>query len=382
MSYLILAVILLLLPDVYIWAVFVRGGNVAWSVLYWLPQTATFAILIVGMTGHYQEWLMKLFFILLLCVAAPKLLFAVLSLAGRGIGLFVPHAATVGNAAGAIVALTAFGMAVYGFTAGWKRLTVRERTVASSAIPAAFDGYRIVHLSDLHVGTYAPTPETVERMVRMVNDLRPDAIFFTGDLVNSDPEELDPFMETLSHLKAPDGVFSVLGNHDYCTYRSYDTPGGAARSLEEMKRRERQMGWQLLLNEHRIVRRGADSVAVVGVENDGTPPFPSLGDLPKATAGLPAGIYKILLSHDPTHWRRAVLPSTDIQLTLSGHTHAAQMRIGRFSPSAWLYREWEGMYAEGDRQLHVSAGTGGIMPFRFGAWPEIDLITLASENNR
>ena len=139
---------------------------------------------------------------------------------------------------------------------------------------------------------------------------------------------------------------------------------------------ERSAGMDLLLNENRIIRHGCDSIALIGVENDGRPPFPERGDLTKAQTGLPSGIFKVLMSHDPTHWRRKVLPDTDIDLTLSGHTHAMQFRIGNFSPSMFLYHEWGGLYSEGERRLFVSTGTGGNIAYRWGAWPEIDVLVL------
>ena len=132
----------------------------------------------------------------------------------------------------------------------------------------------------------------------------------------------------------------------------------------------------LLMNENRIIHNGCDSIALIGVENDGLPPFPERGDLMKAQKGLPDGIFKILMSHDPTHWHRKVLPDTDIDLTLSGHTHAMQLKIGNFSPSMFVYPEWGGLYTDGARLLYVSTGTGGNIAFRWGAWPEIDVITL------
>ena len=212
--------------------------------------------------------------------------------------------------------------------------------------------------------------------MKEVNDLHPDLIVFTGDLVNSSADELDNFMEILPQLRAKDGVYSILGNHDYCEYHHYDTPDGARSNLREVIRRERGFGWDVLLNEHRFIHRGTDSIAIIGVENEGKPPFPSFADLPKAMKGVSDDVYKILLSHDPSHWRREVLPETDIQLTLSGHTHAMQLMIGNFSPAQWAYREWGGAYQEDKHMLYVSLGIGGTVPFRFGAWPEINVITL------
>lgn len=218
----------------------------------------------------------------------------------------------------------------------------------------------------------------------------------------------------LSSLRARDGVFSVVGNHDYCEYHDYAAADGAARAFAEVVRRERVMGWRVLMDSSAVITRPAvsdngeperrqDSIYVVGVEHCGKPPFGSRGDLQKALYGVPpvffsadsaavglagsdtvhsSSPFKILLSHDPSHWRLEVLRNSDIQLTLSGHTHAMQFRIGRFSPSRWMYREWYGVYREpaadstGARVLNVSAGIGGSFPFRIGAWPEVVVITL------
>lgn len=375
--FLVVFILLLLLPDLYIWFAFVRETAPAcWSTAYWLPTALAFAAAGAWVAGCHQEWLIKLFFGLLLCIAVPKLLFTVISLAGRGIGSFVPYASTVGNITGIVVGAATCAAFVYGFTHGWKRLEVKEVALASSRLPAAFDGYRIVQLSDLHLGTFGSDTGFVRELVGRVNALQPDMIVFTGDLVNNSPGELDPFLEILPQLKAPDGVFSILGNHDYCTYRHYDTADGAARSLAELKRLQRSFGWNLLLNGNRMIRRGPDSIVLIGVENDGRPPFPSRGDLTEATEGIPDDAFKILLSHDPSHWRREVLPATDIDLTLSGHTHAMQLMIGGFSPARWSYPEWGGLYRHGEQTLYVSLGAGGTVPFRFGAWPEINVITL------
>lgn len=378
--FLVLFILLLLLPDLYIWLSFVRSAvSTFWNIAYWVPSLLAVSALVAWIVGSHQDWLMKLFFGILLCVAAPKLFFSIVSLAGRGVGLALPYAATVGNVAGIAVAAATCVAFAYGFARGWKRLEVKEVTITSADLPASFDGYRLVQLSDLHVGTFGIDTAYLRELVERVNDLRPDLVVFTGDLVNSSADELDPFMGILPHLKARDGVFSILGNHDYCTYRRYDTADGAARNLAELKRREQGFGWDLLLNENRTIRRGTDSIALIGVENDSRPPFPSRGDLRKAMERVPERAFKILLSHDPTHWRREVLSKTDIQLTLSGHTHAMQLMIGHFSPARWAYPEWGGIYRDGDRTLYVSIGAGGTVPFRFGAWPEINVITLQSD---
>lgn len=377
LSFLILFILLLLLPDFYIWMAFVRGNVPLYlSLAYWIPSALALAALIAATAWQYHDWLMKLFFGVLLCIAVPKLLFTLLSLTGRAVGVLVPQAVTAGNAVGITVAIVCCVAFAYGFLKGWKRLETKELTFSSSALPGSFDGYRIVHISDLHLGTYGDRGRFISRLITRIDSLHPDLIVFTGDLVNTSASELDPYMGLLPRLKATDGVFSILGNHDYCEYNRYDSADGASRNLAEVIRRERGFGWQLLLNEHRLIRRGEDAIAVIGVENDSRPPFPAKGDLKKAMQGIPDGLFTILLSHDPTHWRREVLSATDVHLTLSGHTHAMQLKVGGFSPSSWSYPEWGGLYREGERALYVSLGVGGTVPFRFGAWPEITLITL------
>lgn len=376
----ILFLLLLVLPDLYIWFAFVRSiAPPVWSAAYWIPTAAACLAIVGWLAGSHSEWMIRLFFGLLMCIAVPKALFTVVSLVGRAFGRFVPGAGNIGNGLGLLLAVVVGGAFVYGLTRGWKRLQVKETAIVSTDLPAAFDGYRIVQLSDLHIGTFGGDTAYIRQLVERVNTLQPDLIVFTGDLVNASADELDPFGPILSQLRAPDGVFSILGNHDYCTYRRYDTVDGAARNLDDLKRRQRAFGWDLLLNEHRTIRRDTDSIALVGVENAGRPPFPSRGDLSRALQGIDGGTYKILLSHDPSHWRREVLPASDVQLTLSGHTHGMQLMIGNFSPVRWSYPEWGGLYREDEQQLFVSLGAGGTIPFRFGAWPEINLLTLRRE---
>ena len=328
--------------------------------------------------------------------------------AGRG-ALFIFVGATVGNmgsivnpySIGAAVAaignpelslgtgiamrLLLFAVMGCGVTFGPSYLQVRHADFPSSDLPGSFDGYRIVQLSDFHLTSFRNRPRLVEKIVRRVMEQQPDMIVFTGDLVSTSADELDGFEEMLSRLHAPDGVYSILGNHDYMTYARYLTPQEQTQELEDLKARQRGMGWDLLLNEHRIIRQGGDSIVLVGVENDGKPPFPERGDLKKALGEIPGygradslpPVFKVLLSHDPSHWRRKVLPQTDIQLTLSGHTHGMQFMLFGWSPSEYLYPEWKHMYREKGRGLYVSLGLGGaLIPFRFGAWPEINVITL------
>ena len=438
--------LLVILPDLYIRLVCLRGVDLGWWALpFWAPLAFFIVLLVTHFAGGAQPFVFKGMVAALLCFTVPKLIFCIFSLLGRGTGLIAGSEVLRGglhtgfDVAGIVVAGCFLLSAVYGLVYGPRRLVVREENLAFKDLPASFDGYRIVHLSDLHVGGYAAAG-MMEKLVSTVNGLDADMIAFTGDLVNSSPSELDTAVTAaLSSMRARDGVFSVVGNHDYCEYHDYSAADGAARAFAEVVRREREMGWKVLLDSSAVIVRPAvrtgqeqdigrkeDSIYVIGVEHCGRPPFGSRGDLQKALAGVPpvfflpdagsartassslgqdssslgldslsmraASPFKILLSHDPSHWRMEVLPQSDIQLTLSGHTHAMQFRIGRFSPSRWMYREWYGIYRKSSagtstdaaagvsvpdaRILNISAGLGGSFPFRLGAWPEIVVITL------
>lgn len=373
----LLLVILLVLPALYIDRKLIHGRLQRW--LLWTPNVllalVTLWFVLFEGFGDAEVFWKGLYLIVLLAVTVPEAVFALISLAGRASRRPVVRRAA--NGFGLVVALLLCGAMLYGYAFGAYALKVREASYASPDLPAAFDGYRIVQVSDLHVGTFASHPEAVRRVVEAVNAQHPDLIVFTGDLVNYHAEELIPFGSELARLRARDGVVSILGNHDYMSY--HDWPSEAARqaNLAQLVRRQRNMGWQLLLNDNVVVRRGADSIAIVGVENDGLPPFPQRGDLTQAQRGVEQAGFKVLLSHDPTHWRRCVLSTTDIDLTLSGHTHGMQLKIGGFSPASWFYDEWGGFYYDGGRALHVSLGAGEVlMPFRLGAWPEVNVITL------
>ena len=316
------------------------------------------------------------YLVALLCITVPKVLFVVSDVLLRLCGLRSAHSLRIRSVTALSVAGLGLGYLLYGALWGKEDFRVRQVTFTSPDLPAAFDGYRLLQLSDIHIGSWGNDDAAIRRAVRLCNDQRPDAIVFTGDLVNSRATELAPFLTALSQLQAPDGVYSVLGNHDYGTYARWSSPREQAANLDTLKRLERQLGWRLLLNEHHCLHRGSDSIVVAGVENSGRPPFPDRGDLRRALQGT-NGRFRILLSHDPTHWRREVLPRTDVQLTLSGHTHDMQVSLFGFSVSRWIYPEHRGLYLEGGRALYVNIGLGYVLfPLRLGAWPEITVITL------
>jgi predicted MPP superfamily phosphohydrolase len=317
-----------------------------------------------------------LLMLLIIAVYLPKIVYTLVSIPFRIASHFRKSIGKIGNVVATTLSVIFFCCMVYGLTYGWRQITVKKVTVSSDRLPDAFDGYRIVQLSDLHLGTFRYSPDFISDVVTRVNWLHPDMICFTGDIVNLRAGEMERFTDVLSELSAPDGVYSIMGNHDYCEYYDFDSPDGAMHDVELIVQMERAMGWHLLLNAHTNIVRGCDSIALVGVENCGEPPFKSYSNLPKALHNLPVNEYKVLLSHNPVHWRKEVLDGSNVDLMLAGHTHAMQFRIGRFSPSVLRYKEWGGLYTEAQRSLYVNTGTGGNFLFRFGAWPEITVITL------
>ena len=252
----------------------------------------------------------------------------------------------------------------------------RKLELSFADLPAAFDGYRIVHISDIHSRSFRLRPSAIQRAMDKVNSLNPDIVAFTGDLITISPDELDITAPALSRITAPDGVLSILGNHDYCTHLGGTIGKPDAQGLAELISRERALGWNLLLNESTVVTRSGDSIVFVGVEN--TSParfFPSTGDLSKASAGTD-GTFRILLTHDPQHWDSEVL-GRGYPLTLSGHTHSAQISLFGWSPGSLMFRRLRGLYKEGSEFLYVNIGLGETAyPARIGAIPEITLITL------
>ena len=276
--------------------------------------------------------------------------------------------------------LIIWGTIAYGVFIGFEELEVRQVEYVSSELPLAFDGYRIVQFSDAHVGTFKNSRKwMMKRAVDVMNAQQADAIVFTGDLQNLHPEELEQHIPVLSRLHAHDGVFSILGNHDYSIYVDVDS---VTREQYNMKTQQlfRQTGWTLLMNEHRVIRRGADSIVIAGMENWGSKlRMPRRGDVGKTLEGVNDSAFVVMLSHDPTAWREKILPECRAQLTLSGHTHGGQFSLFGWSPVAWSYDEWEGTTYEGERALHVSTGLGGLIPFRLGMPAEIVVITLRSK---
>ena len=375
----------LLLPDLYIYFVYIvrRTKNTLLRLSYWIPTLLLVILYVYFMylTGdnamsHHALGIGRLAIALML-FATPKTLFMLCSFIGILVHTLLKRCPTRPfTLVGIVLALYSFGCIAYGSFFGITRFEVKEVEYSSPRLPDGFDGYRIVQLSDIHIGSWQGRQKSIQKLVDMANGQKADLIVFTGDLVNQQSHELDAFAPILSQLHAPDGVYSILGNHDYGTYYRWKSPKEESANLDYLLRQEGAMGWTMLNNDHAIVRHNGDSIALIGVENDGEPPFSQFADLPKAIRGTD-GMFKILLSHNPTHWRREVLPRSDIDLMLAGHTHAMQGIFFGHSLAELMYPEWGGMYTEDGRSLYVNIGIGYVgLPFRFGAWPEITVITL------
>jgi uncharacterized protein len=259
---------------------------------------------------------------------------------------------------------------------------VKKFSLQFNSLPQAFKGLRLVQVSDIHSGSFN-NKDAVLKGVQKILDLKPDVILFTGDLVNNKASEMHDYVDVFNRLRAPMGVYSILGNHDYGDYEQWESREHKAQNLERLKQIHGELGWRLLMNEHVIFERGEDKIAIIGIENwSAKARFPKYGKLPEAHAGTQDVPFKILMSHDPSHWDAEVRPQfPDIDLMLAGHTHGMQFGVElpwfKWSPVQYVYKQWAGLYEEKDQKLYVNRGFGFIgYPGRVGILPEITMIEL------
>ncbi|GAA4442395.1 metallophosphoesterase [Pontibacter saemangeumensis] len=283
---------------------------------------------------------------------------------------------------GLLVAAVPFTAFIYGMVKGAYDYQVKRITLKFPNLPQAFDGYKILQISDLHTGSFNST-EPLQEAVKLINRQEADLVFFTGDLVNNMAVEVQQHIGTLKEIKARAGVFSVLGNHDYGDYVSWPSPEAKRENLRTLIESHGRMGWQILMNEHRIIEKDGEKIAVLGVENWGNRAgFPKYGRLEQAYAGTEDSPFKVLLSHDPSHWDGEINPKyNDIDLTLSGHTHGMQFGVNipgwKWSPVQYVYKQWAGLYKNGRQHLYVNTGLGFLgYPGRVGFLPEITVFEL------
>lgn len=360
--YIVVMSVLAFLPDFWLWHIGVSEWPLLLAILWWVPSLLLVLAEVGLQMGSFHKLSVRVLFTTILFSAFPKVVFILFD-------AFLPWFFAL------IPALGVMGWFAFGFIEGWKRLELKHITFTSPDLPPYFDGYRLVQITDFHLGSFPPGNDFVQKVVDATNNEEPDMILFTGDLVNNQASEVEPYLDTLGQLHAPDGIYSIWGNHDYCEYGNNHSIGALKRNRRMLYGYQESLGWHQLMNEHHVVSHGMASIAVIGVENPGQPPFTNRSNLKKAMKGLNPDMFKILLSHDPHHWRREVV-GKKIQLTLAGHTHAGQLKIGKWTPARMAFKEWGGAYRIGEQMLYVSSGIGGSFPFRLGAWPELTVITL------
>lgn len=360
--YIVVMSVLAFLPDFWLWHIGVSEWPLLLAILWWVPSLLLVLAEVGLQMGFFHKLSVRVLFTTILFSAFPKVVFILFN-------AFLPWFFAL------IPALGVMGWFAFGFIEGWKRLELKHITFTSPDLPPYFDGYRLVQITDFHLGSFPPGNDFVQKVVDATNNEEPDMILFTGDLVNNQASEVEPYLDTLGQLHASDGIYSIWGNHDYCEYGNNHSIGALKRNRRMLYGYQESLGWHQLMNEHHVVSHGMSSIAVIGVENPGQPPFTNRSNLKKAMKGLNPDMFKILLSHDPHHWRREVV-GKKIQLTLAGHTHAGQLKIGKWTPARMAFKEWGGAYRIGEQMLYVSSGIGGSFPFRLGAWPELTVITL------
>lgn len=295
---------------------------------------------------------------------------------------FIPSRRTFISYLAMGLAVLPFGALLYGIFKGRYDYRVLSYELEFEDLPDAFDGYQITQISDIHAGSLNGI-DKVSYAVDLINAQKSDVIMFTGDLVNNKADEMNPWIEQFSKLKANDGTYSVLGNHDYGDYVQWANDHSKIRNFENLIKTHENLGFKLLRNEHTFLKKGADKIALIGVENWGRGGFKKAGDLTKASEGLSKLDFRILLSHDPSHWEDVVIDDDEhYHLTLSGHTHGMQFGIEipgwiKWSPVKWRYKYWAGIYKEKNQFINVNRGFGVLgYPGRVGIWPEISVIKL------
>ncbi len=405
---LLIAFALLLLIDIYFYQA-VLAVTKSWSPLwrqvgrigFWIPTGLSFAALIWWqvadpytisanvrnwiITGVFATYFSKLIGIIFLLMDDIQRLVRWVAqlfqrkseaLPGEPItrSQFLTQAAVIASA-------VPFGAMVYGIVSGAHDYRVRKVTVKLPNLPKSFDGLRIAQLSDIHSGSFF-NKSAVKGGVEMVLNEKPDLIFFTGDLVNNESVEVKDYINVFDKLKAPLGVFSVTGNHDYGDYKSWTTKEAKQQNFKDLIEAHRLLGFDLLMNEHRFIEQGGEKLAILGIENWGGGGFAKYGKLDKSYADTNDAAVKLLLSHDPSHWDAQVRPTyKDIDIAFAGHTHGFQfgVELGDFkwSPSQYAYKQWAGLYTEGNQHLYVNRGFGYLgYPGRIGMPPEITIMEL------
>ena len=387
-----LFLLLVILPDVYLDLHYWRHRfSMTRRIIYWVPTA-----ILVGLTlklTYEPEFipesttLLYTYLMMIGLITAPKWAYVLCSAIGLAASKLVrlirgkhrrKKPKNYGNLVGAIATVLIWYVVLYGAFIGFEKLEINHQTYSSPELPKEFDGYKIVMFSDAHVGTMKGDRQwMLKRAVDAMNAQNADMIVFTGDLQNVKPEDIYEHTELLSSLHAKDGVYSILGNHDYDKYM-HPIAERDPQPCKETIALEKRMGWKLLMNEHKTIRRGKSEITIAGMEDDSNRKgYPYHGDVKKAIGNAKGFI--IMLQHDPAIWRLMILPDKRAQLTLSGHTHNMQFSLFGWSPMSVLGKEINGWYKEGNQSLFVTAGLGALIPWRFGATGEIVVLELKNQ---
>ncbi|MEZ7917654.1 MAG: metallophosphoesterase [Patiriisocius sp.] len=400
----IIPIVLYILIDIYAFqAIKTISKNHFIHGVYVLSSVAILVFFIYAITSPDARTNPKMMYVygLFLALFVPKIIAVVVMFGEDVIRVFVGVFYKIGGGSDAsfmpsrrkFVSTVALGVAaipfaalLYGMIKGKYNYKVLQYTLEFEDLPSSFDGYTLTQISDIHSGSF-DNPEKVKYAVDLVNKQQSDLILFTGDLVNNVAQEMDAWKDTFATLKAKDGVYSVLGNHDYGDYVSWESAEKKQENLQALIALQKDMGWDVLLNESRTIKKNQQAIKLVGVENWGEGGFKKAGDLEKACADVSAQDFTILMSHDPSHWQSRVKEHPkNIQLTLSGHTHGMQFGIEipgwfKWSPVKYRYQNWAGIYKEFGRYINVNRGFGYLgYPGRVGIWPEVTVITLKKKS--
>ncbi len=373
-------ILVIILTDLYIDLHFLRHHRFFcwWKRLLWWIPSAVMLVYTAGLSlvqSFVPENLMwvNVYLVLLGITIYPKIIFCLFSLLGRAFRHYFHTRYNLSTLLSALFVIVTWLMMAYGSTAGIRQLKVKHVDLSFKDLPDAFDGYRIVHFSDAHVGTFTGSMRKVlARDIDSINAQKPDLIVFTGDLQNIQPREILPVMPLLGKLHAADGVFSVLGNHDYAEYVKL-SPEQELRNIYETRSVEKRCGWNLLLNSNHTIRRGRDSIVIAGEQNFERP---DSANFTRTMRGVGARAFTIVLQHNPKAWEKHIVKDARTRLTLCGHTHGGQLSLFGFRPTQIEYHQDDGLYKMANRYLYVSSGLGGLVPFRLGVTPEIVVITL------
>ena len=381
-------ILIIVLSDLYIdMHYFRKRYPIAWwqRLLWWLPSIGmviyTCAMASIrDFAPNNLTWLNTYIFLLGLLVG-PKAIFALTSFLGSIIRKYIIRTnRNWGHYIGILLGCFAVGTFIYGLTYGVSNIQVKHVDLYFKDLPKSFDGYRIVHVSDLHLGTFNGwRSKILKAEMDSIEKQKANLICFTGDLQNIRPEEVE---KMASVIRQPmKGTISVLGNHDYTEYIKGDAKEKAAEEVRLINAEEKILKWTLLRNQNtEITSPAKESIYVCGTENDGRPPFPNYSNYRKAMQGIGPNSFVIMLQHDPSAWKRSILPKTTAQLTLSGHTHGGQMQIFGWRPTNIRQQEDYGLYEQNGSYLYITAGLGGLVPFRLNMPNEIAVITLHVKN--